>query len=161
MIKNNSRHHEQFPQGRNAIPVIQCMAESVRMTRGVNLDHPNNHSIKEATPRTNDMFPGGKSNPATIVSIGQNKISRQVAARSFFEAQQHTTAICWQTHQQSITAAKVVILAGAPIVCGNNAKNWNNLFWRRERCKHFAGQDNAIQYIIQYVSPPKKQCAVW
>ena len=53
--------------------------------------------------------------------------------------------------------AKVVILAGSPIVCGNDANNWNNPFWRRERCKHlFAGQDNTVQYIIQYVSPPKK-----
>ncbi len=138
------------------IPVIQCMAESVQMIRGVNLNHPNNHSIKEATPWTNGMFPGGKSNPATIASVGQNKISRKVTARSFLEVQQHTTAICWQTHQQSITTAKVVILAGAPIVCGNDANNWNNPFWRRERCKHFAGQDNAVQYMIQYVSQPIK-----
>jgi len=126
------------------------------MIRGVNLNHPNNHSIKVTSLWTNDMFPGGKSNPATIASIGQNKISHQVAARSFLEAQQHTTAVCWQT-QQSITTAKVVILAGASIVCGDNANDWNNPFWRRERCKHlFAGQDNTVQYIIQYVSPPKK-----
>ena len=129
------------------IPVIQCMAESVWMIRGVNLNHPNNHSIKVTTPRTNGMFPGGKSNPATIASIGQNKISHKVAAWSFLQAQQHTTAICWQTHQQSITTAKLVILAGAPIVCGNDTNNWNNLFWMREWCKHFAGQDNAVQYI--------------
>ena len=138
-----------------AILVIQCMAESVRMIRGVNLNHLYNNSIQIITPRTNGMFPGGKSNPTTIASVGQNKISCQVAARSFREAQKHTTAVCRQTHQQSITTAKAMILAGAPIVCGNDANNWNNPFWRRERCKHFAGQDNAVQYIIQYVSPPK------
>ena len=156
MIKIDFRHHQQFLQCRTAISVIQCTAESVRMMRGVKLNHLNNHSIKVTSPLTDGMFPEDKSNPATIASIRQHKISRKVTAQSFLEVQQHTTAICWKTHQQSITTAKVVILAGAPIVCGNDANNWNNPFWRRERCKHFEGQDNAIQYIIQYVSPPKK-----
>ena len=160
MIKINFRHHQQFLQCRNCDSGDTVHGRISSDDQGCKLNHLNNHSIKKATPRTNGMFPGGKSNPATIASAWKNNISRKVAAWSFLEAQQHTTAVCWQTHQKSITTAKVVILAGAPIVCGNDANNWNKPLWRRERRKNFAGHNNAIQYVIQYVSPQKKQCVV-
>ncbi len=97
-----------------AILMIQCTAESVWMIRGVNLNHPNNYFIKEATPWTNGMYPGGKSNPATIASIRQKKISRKVAAWSFLKVQQKFNRLelkCNTFLEDALTCASLSRLA--------------------------------------------------
>ena len=57
----------------------------------------------------------------------QNEL--QVAKLSFFEVQQHITAVCWPGQHQGITTAKLVILACASIFGCNNSKSWSFLLW--------------------------------
>ena len=74
--------------------------------------------------------------------------------------QQSTEAARLPRKKQHITPTKTVLATCLYIVSCNNSDNWNNPFrWWEGRKHHFfcvAGHDIAVQYIIQYVSPPKK-----